>query len=194
LAPAAGRSILLGQPAVDRDAAGGEPVDRPLADEAVVARALEGAELVAGLVQGIEDAEAGEAHRLRRHRQVVVPVVEERRREGDGPGAAAVDLGDLDRRGEDEARMEELQLEGQAVLAPPRGAGAEADVAVLVVVEPAQVGRHRAGPRLVGLGGQRPGASRKLLEGEFLGADPGRGGEGQGGQGEAGGGVHRSRK
>ena len=89
--------------------------------------------------------------RRQRLREVVAPVIEQARVEGEGVRDALLDEVDRDGPIEVQAQVKQLDLEGQALVAPDRARRLEADVAVRVVVELEQVFGHALFRRPVGL-------------------------------------------
>ena len=96
----------------------------------------------------------------------VLAEVEQGRVEGQRPLAGRLDHVDLDRLGDGPTLQEQHQLERQFLAAPDRLVRAEADVAVLVVVEVPDLLGHADRRRLVGLLGQRLSPLGDVLEAE----------------------------
>ena len=160
--------LALRRGRVNSRAARRQPVDLPLANSAEVARAEEHQHLVfvARLVQRVVNPNAGEADVAQLLRiQLVAAVVEHCGVELDPLGhATRIERVDSHRFLKAAAGVEEHQLEWQLLGAPQRAVGAEADVAVSVVVEVAQLGRELGRRGFVGCGREIAGARCHVFE------------------------------
>jgi hypothetical protein len=161
--------LARGRRRVDGHRACREPVDEVAPDRAEVAGAEEDdhlVEVVAALDRVVEP-QARVAEVLGHHAaELVATVVELARVERDGVDTLRVHHVHPHDAVVEEARVEELELEGEVRLPPDRELGAEADVPPLVVGDLAQPARHLAARVAVGLAGELLGALRHVVEGE----------------------------
>ena len=162
----------VGFAAVEGEAAGGFAVALAFAEEAEVAGSLEGAEFVqlVGLVQRVEDAEAGVAGvggNLVGDGEGAV--IEEIADEADGLHMGEGELIHVDGFGEQVTGMKEFDFERMAALGPQGPFPAETDFAVFIVIEIVLVqdlGQVFA-RGMEGLPGTGQGFLRDVIEGDF---------------------------
>ena len=165
------------------EAARGEPVLLAAAEEAEIARADEGDQLVmhARVVEGEMQAKAREARIHRQGRfEAGAAIVEQVGGVGNGRGDALAHDVHGDGPGEQEAQMEQVHPVGRAWRVEEGPLGAEADVAPLVELQPPQRLGQLHGLGLVGDLGEVAGAAHHVLEGE---SRRGRGAGRRGGRG-----------
>ncbi len=160
-----GKFLAAGLGGVEGETAGRKPVNGLAAKQAEVAGPEKGAQFVAGLVQIVKDAETRETHRVRNASGQIDAIIDEQVAvELDVARPAAVEFVQLHRVVEDEAGMEELQLERQPFPTPPGVVRVEADPAVFVIAEVAQELRHLAFAGMIRLRGELLGVEAQGFE------------------------------
>src|SRR5215472_12163314 len=138
---------------IDREAARRKAVDLALGDSAKIGCAEKHAHLVVivGSVHRRMQPKAGKAEIRIRWRRLDLAEVEQARRVADRNGASLDDLEDVDAVRVVEAAVEELGLEGEALLSPQRAVGQEPNRTIAVVVEVLERVRKLVVRRLVRL-------------------------------------------